>query len=218
MNVVILGPPGAGKGTQAQVLAERLSVTAVSTGDIFRANVEGGTELGRRAKAYLDAGDLVPDSVTVDMVSERLSEPDVASGFLLDGFPRTVVQAERLADMLAERGRRVHHVVELSVAEEELVTRLSQRRVLVQGQWVQRDDDRAETVRHRLEVYRLQTAPVSRFYASHGLLAQVDACGDVAAVTSRILEVLTARRLGHDHRSATEQLSPLSVTARVRES
>jgi adenylate kinase len=210
MNAVILGPPGAGKGTQAQVLAQRLSVTAISTGDIFRANVEGQTELGRRASAYLDAGDLVPDSITVDMVSERLSEPDVASGFLLDGFPRTVAQAEQLEGILAERGRRVHHVIELSVVEEELIRRLSERRVLVRGEWVQRADDRAETVRHRLEVYRRQTAPVSRFYAHRELLALVDACGEVEAVTSRILDGLAGRRLDQQGPSVTEPCPTLT--------
>ena len=168
VRVVLLGPPGAGKGTQAQIIAERLGVPAISTGDIFRANVSGQTELGQQAKTYMDAGDLVPDEITVAMVKDRLAEPDAKAGFLLDGFPRTISQAEQLRSSLADLGQELRRVLELVVDEEELVRRLSGRRMLVDGQMVQRDDDKPETVRHRLEVYREQTAPLSGFYESEG--------------------------------------------------
>jgi adenylate kinase len=190
VRVVLLGPPGAGKGTQAQVIAKELSVPAISTGDIFRANVSGQTELGQQAKVYMDAGDLVPDEITVAMVSARLAEPDAVDGFLLDGFPRTIAQAEQLRDSLAERGQHLDRVLELVVDEDELVRRLSGRRMLVDGEWVQREDDRAETVRHRLEVYRAQTAPLSGWYDSEGQLARIDAIGEVDEVTDRALRAL----------------------------
>ena len=192
MRVVLLGPPGAGKGTQAQIIAARLNVPAISTGDIFRANVSGHTELGQQAKAYMDAGDLVPDEITVAMVSDRLAEPDAKAGFLLDGFPRTIAQAEQLRDSLAEMGHSLDRCLELVVDEDELVRRLSGRRMLVDGAWVQRDDDKPETVRHRLEVYREQTAPLSGFYERAGLLARIDAIGEIDEVTRRALEALGA--------------------------
>ena len=179
MRVVLLGPPGAGKGTQAQFIAGRLSVPAISTGDIFRANVSGQTELGQKAKVFMDAGDLVPDEITVAMVKDRLAEPDAKAGFLLDGFPRTIAQAEQLAASLGDLGHGLDRVLELVVEEDELVRRLSGRRMLVDGQMVQRDDDKPETVRHRLEVYREQTAPLSGFYEREGLLARIDAIGAV---------------------------------------
>ena len=190
MRVVLLGPPGAGKGTQAQIIAERLGIPAISTGDIFRANVSGQTELGTQAKVYMDAGDLVPDEITVAMVSDRLAEPDAKAGFLLDGFPRTIPQAEQLRASLGERNEALDRVLELVVDEEELVRRLSGRRMLVDGEWVQRDDDKPETVRHRLEVYREQTAPLSGFYESEGLLSQIDAIGEIEEVTARALAAL----------------------------
>jgi adenylate kinase len=165
-------------------------VPAISTGDIFRANVSGQTELGTKAKVYMDAGDLVPDAITVAMVSERLAEPDAKAGFLLDGFPRTISQAEQLRASLAELGQQLDRVLELVVDEEELVRRLSGRRMLVDGEWVQRDDDKPETVRHRLEVYREQTAPLSGFYESEGLLARIDAIGEIEEVTARALAAL----------------------------
>jgi adenylate kinase len=192
VRVVLLGPPGAGKGTQAQVIAGRLGVPAISTGDIFRANVSGQTELGRQAKAFMDAGDLVPDAITVAMVSDRLAEPDAKVGFLLDGFPRTIAQAEKLRDTLAEMGHALDRCLELVVEEEELVRRLSSRRLLVDGEWVQRDDDKPDTVRHRLEVYREQTAPLSGFYEAAGLLTRIDAIGEVDEVTRRALQALGA--------------------------
>ncbi len=187
MRVVLLGPPGAGKGTQAQIIAGRFGVPAISTGDIFRANVSGQTELGRKAKTYMDAGDLVPDEITVAMVKDRLAEPDAESGFLLDGFPRTISQAEQLRSSLVDLGHALDCVLELVVAEEELVRRLSGRRMLVDGQMVQRDDDKPETVRRRLQVYREQTAPLSGFYEDEGLLARINAIGEVDEVTARAL-------------------------------
>ena len=192
MRVVLLGPPGAGKGTQAQIIAGRLGVPAISTGEIFRANVSGQTELGQQAKAYMDAGDLVPDEITVAMVSDRLAEPDAKAGFLLDGFPRNIPQAERLQESLAEMGHVLDRCLELVVDEDELVRRLSGRRMLVDGEWVQRDDDKPETVRHRLEVYREQTAPLAGFYEQAGLLSRVDAIGEIDQVTGRALRALGA--------------------------
>jgi adenylate kinase len=193
VRVVLLGPPGAGKGTQAQIIAGNLGVPAISTGDIFRANVSGQTELGRKAKAYMDAGDLVPDEITVAMVKDRLAEPDAKGGFLLDGFPRTIAQAEQLRSSLQELCHGLDCVLELVVEEEELVRRLSGRRMLVDGQWVQRDDDKPETVRHRLRVYREQTAPLSGWYEDEGLLTRIDAIGAVEEVTDRAMAALEAR-------------------------
>jgi adenylate kinase len=190
VRVVLLGPPGAGKGTQAQIVAGRLGVPAISTGDIFRANVSGQTDLGKQAKEYMDAGDLAPDEITVAMVRDRLDEPDAKAGFLLDGFPRTIAQAEMLRDSLAEQQLRLDRVLELVVDEEELVRRLSGRRMLVDGKCVQRDDDKPETVRHRLEVHREQTAPLSGWYEQQGLLSRIDAIGAIEEVTERLLAAL----------------------------
>ncbi|RCV55541.1 adenylate kinase [Marinitenerispora sediminis] len=215
MRAVLVGPPGAGKGTQAQILASELSIPKVSTGDIFRANVSGGTELGNLAKSYMDRGDLVPDEVTNAMVRDRLAEPDAREGFLLDGFPRNVAQAEWLNKMLDDSGRALDVVLELKVDEEEVVKRLSGRRTcrgcghvqhvaydppkregvcdVCGGELFQRDDDREETIRHRLDVYREQTEPLVSFYANEGLLTAIEATGAVDEVTRRALEVLRAR-------------------------
>jgi adenylate kinase len=190
VRIVLLGPPGAGKGTQAQIIAGELGVPAISTGDIFRANVSGQTELGLKAKVYMDAGDLVPDEVTVAMVKDRLAEPDAKVGYLLDGFPRTIAQGEQLRGSLEDLGQHLDRVLELVVEEEELVRRLSGRRMLVNGEWVQRDDDKPETVRHRLEVYREQTAPLSGFYETEGLLSRIDAIGTIEEVTARVMAAL----------------------------
>jgi adenylate kinase len=190
VRVVLLGPPGAGKGTQAQIIAGRLEAPAISTGDIFRANVSGQTELGQKAKAYMDAGDLVPDEITVAMVRDRLAEDDAREGFLLDGFPRTIAQAEQLRDSLADLGQKLDRVLELVVDQDELVRRLSGRRMLVDGKMVQRDDDKPETVRHRLEVHREQTAPLSGWYDDQGLLTRIDAMGSIEEVTERALKAL----------------------------
>jgi adenylate kinase len=190
MRVVLLGAPGSGKGTQAAILAETMGVPAVSTGELFRAHVDNGTPLGRTVATFAAAGDLVPDDITVAMVVERLAQPDCRGGYLLDGFPRTIGQAERLRDELAARGAHLDAVVELAVDEGELVRRMAERRILVDGAWVVRDDDRPETVRHRLEVYHQLTAPLVDFYATAGLLRRVDADGDVGVVAARVLAAL----------------------------
>ncbi len=212
MRLVLVGPPGAGKGTQAQFIASHLAIPKVSTGDIFRYNVSGGTELGRQAKAYMNLGDLVPDEVTVAMVASRLQEEDALSGFLLDGFPRNLPQAETLKKLLADWGLRLDLVLELVVDHDEVIRRLSGRRTcrkcgrvwhiafdppLVSGkcdecggELFQRDDDREETIRHRLEVYQQQTQPLISYYADEGILLGIDATGPVEDVTERALLAL----------------------------
>jgi adenylate kinase len=207
MRLVLVGPPGAGKGTQAQFVAAHLAVVQISTGDIFRANVSQGTPLGKQAKEYMDAGDLVPDEVTVGMVRERLAESDAGGGFLLDGFPRTVPQAARLDEILRDLGAALDVVLELVVDDGEVIRRLSGRRTCRNcghiwhvdfdppsmegtcdncgGELFQRDDDQAETIRHRLEVYYEQTAPLVGYYAEQGILVGIDAMGPVDDVTER---------------------------------
>lgn len=208
MRIVLVGPPGAGKGTQAQFIASHLSVPKISTGDIFRANVSGGTELGRQAKQFMDRGDLVPDEITIAMVRDRLTQDDAADGFLLDGFPRNVPQAETLKKILAEWDTRLDIVLELVVDEDEVVRRLSGRRTCDRcgriwhvdfddkqddicdecgGHLFQRDDDKEEVVMHRLEVYRHDTAPLVQFYADENILVGIDATGPVEEVTQRAL-------------------------------
>ena len=187
MRIVLMGPPGAGKGTQAVVLAQRLGVPHVSTGDIFRANVAGGTPLGIEAKKYMDAGDYVPDSVTNDMVRDRLGQDDASNGFLLDGYPRTVAQVDELAAILADHGVALDHVVELTVDVDEVVGRLL-KRAADQG----RSDDTEDVMRHRLDVYFDQTAPLIAAYEAQGLLTRVDGMGAVDEVTARVLGAIGA--------------------------
>jgi adenylate kinase len=187
MRLVLLGPPGAGKGTQAKVVSQRLGIPAVSTGDIFRRNVAGGTPLGREAQTYMDRGDYVPDSVTNAMVRDRLAEPDAAAGFLLDGYPRTAAQVDELDSMLAAAGTKLDGVLELTVDFDEVAARLL-RRAQVQG----RTDDDEAVVRRRLEVYSEETAPLAQIYADRGLLVRVDGLGDVEDVTTRVLAALGA--------------------------
>jgi len=185
MRLVFLGPPGAGKGTQAKRVAERLSIPAISTGDIFRSNVGSGTELGLLAKQYMDKGEYVPDSVTNDMVRARLAEPDTANGFLLDGYPRTTAQLEVLDAILAELGRPLDAALELTVDADEVVQRLL-RRAQIEG----RADDTEDVIRRRMQVYTEQTAPLTHVYAEHGLLRRVDGMGGMDEVTDRIVKAL----------------------------
>lgn len=217
MRLVLVGPPGAGKGTQAQFIAEHAAIPKISTGDIFRANVSRGTPLGLQAKAYMDRGDLVPDDVTIEMVKMRLREPDAADGFLLDGFPRTVPQAEVLDDVLRESGTKVDVVLELVVDDDEVIRRLSGRRTcrgcnhiwhvdfdppavpgvcdIDGGELYQRDDDKAETIANRLAVYAASTAPLVSYYASRGVLIGIDATGPVDDVTARAIDALRSQHL-----------------------
>jgi adenylate kinase len=192
MRIVLLGPPGAGKGTQAIRLAQHFACPHVSTGDIFRANVVEGTALGLTAKGYMDRGDLVPDEVVIAMVMERLSAPDCEPGFLLDGFPRTVAQAEALDRRLAAMDSPLHAVLCFEVGDDELFRRLAGR-----AAELGRSDDGEETIRHRLEVYATRTRPLVDYYMHRRLLSVVDAIGHVEEITERILEMLrvTGRRL-----------------------
>ncbi|MEE6273830.1 adenylate kinase [Georgenia sp. MJ206] len=184
-RLVLLGPPGAGKGTQAARLSERLGVPAISTGDIFRSNVAGQTELGRRAQRYMDAGEYVPDEVTNDMVRARLAEPDASDGFLLDGYPRTQDQVRELDAMLSAHGHDLDAVVELTADTDAVVERLL-KRAAEQG----RADDTDVVIRRRLEVYREQTEPLAGAYEERGLLVRVDGMGEMDAVTERLLAAL----------------------------
>lgn len=185
MRIVFMGPPGAGKGTQAALLAAQLGVPHISTGDIFRANVAQGTELGKEAQRYMDAGEYVPDTITNGMVRDRLTHDDCRPGFLLDGYPRTVEQVSELDAMLRPASQALDVVVELTVDIDEVVTRLV-KRAQEQG----RTDDSEEVIRRRLEVYAEQTEPLLRTYADRGLLVQVDGMGEVESVTSRLLAVV----------------------------
>lgn len=187
-RIVLLGPPGAGKGTQAVRLAARLGVPAISTGDIFRTNVSEGTDLGRLAQEYMNAGSLVPDEVTNAMVRHRLAEADAIGGFLLDGYPRNVAQAGELADTLNATGVALDAVVEITADVDEVVTRLLHR-AEIEG----RADDTEPVIRHRMTVYREQTAPLAAFYQVRGILVQVDGMGSVDEVTDRLVGALAAR-------------------------
>lgn len=212
MIVVLLGPPGAGKGTQALGLARKLGLAHVASGDLFREALAAATPLGRQAQAYMERGELVPDDLTVRMVLERMAQPDCQAGVVLDGFPRTVSQAEALDQALAAQGKQVDAVLLLAVPDEVVLERLTGRRICrncqapyhivfnppaVEGRCdrcggplYQRDDDREETVRRRLAVYQQQTAPLASYYRERGLLREVDGRGDVEAVAERLLQAL----------------------------
>jgi adenylate kinase len=214
VRAILIGPPGAGKGTQAEFIAAHFGIPKISTGDIFRSNVSGGTDLGKLAKKYMDAGDLVPDEVTNAMVRDRLGEPDASKGFLLDGFPRTVQQAYELDGILSDLGTQLDAVLELDVDDDEVVRRLSGRRTckkcghiwhvefdapleggicdICGGELYHRDDDYPETVRHRLDVYTSQTEPLVAFYLTRDQLTRVNALGDVEDVTERSIAALGA--------------------------
>lgn len=212
MRIILLGPPGAGKGTQAKLLIERLQVPQISTGDMLRAAVKDGTPLGRQAKAFMDRGALVPDDVIIGLVRERLQAPDSARGYILDGFPRTVAQAEALEKTLEDLRLSLDHVLCLDVPSEDLVVRIAGRRTCRQcgamshvrfsptkregvcdacgGETYQRDDDREETVRRRLTVYAEQTAPLVRFYEGRGLLRRIAGTGEIGEIFARMVQSL----------------------------
>ncbi|GGR83898.1 adenylate kinase [Micromonospora fulviviridis] len=212
MRLVLVGPPGAGKGTQAEFIAAHLSVPKISTGDIFRANVSQGTPLGVEAKRYMDAGKLVPDEVTINMVRDRLAEPDAGEGFLLDGFPRTTPQAAALDKLLADLGTALDLVLELVVDDDEVIRRLSGRRTCrgcgkiwhvefdattregvcdrCGAELFQRDDDKPETIAARLREYAEKTAPLVDYYGAQGKLVGIDATGPVEDVTVRAIDAL----------------------------
>ena len=189
-RLLLIGTPGAGKGTQAQRLSETFGIPAISTGDIFRHNVKNETELGKLAKAYMDRGEYVPDSLTNDLVRDRLLQADAADGFLLDGYPRTADQVAELDDILAEKSQHLDAVVILSADVDEVVRRLLNR-AIEQG----RADDTEDVIRHRLEVYEEQTAPLISVYAARDLVITVDGLGEVSDVTDRIVDALNKRSL-----------------------
>ena len=217
MRAVLVGPPGAGKGTQAQFIASQLAIPKISTGDIFRYNVSTGTELGRQAKAYMDRGDLVPDEVTIAMVTDRLTDEDTQAGFLLDGFPRNVPQAETLKKMLLSWDTKLDVVLELVVDDDEVVRRLSGRRTCRRcgriwhmsfdpptvagvcddcgGELFQRDDDREETIRHRLDVYHAQTETLIDHYDRAGLLRRFDGMRNAEEVHAHVRATVATLRL-----------------------
>jgi adenylate kinase len=187
----MLGPPGAGKGTQAVELAKRFDCADISTGEIFRGHVARGTPLGRTAREYIDRGDLVPDEVVIAMVMERLAEPDGDNGFVLDGFPRTVAQAEALDRRLAGQHAPLDAALAFEITEEELLKRLKGR-----AEQLHRSDDSEHTIRHRLEVFAIKTKPLIDYYRHRGLLVPVDAIGEVKEVAQRILDDLEALKVG----------------------
>ncbi|WP_371481046.1 adenylate kinase [Kitasatospora sp. NBC_00315] len=213
MRIVLVGPPGAGKGTQAHLLAKTLSIPHISTGDLFRANIGQRTQLGLEAKGYMDAGHLVPDEVTIGMAKDRMAQSDAAGGFLLDGFPRNLVQAKALDEILAEWGIALDGVLDLEVPEDEVVKRIAGRRLCRNdgghvfhvdynppavadvcdecgGELYQRSDDTEDKVRTRLEVYHTETEPIIDYYAQQGLVATIPALGKVDEVTQRAIEAL----------------------------
>lgn len=186
-RMLIIGPPGSGKGTQADRISERLGVVAISTGSIFRANVKGETPLGIEAKKYMDNGDFVPDSVTNKMVRDRLSESDIENGFLLDGYPRTTAQVDYLDEILAKGEEKLDVVLQLTAYDEELVHRLLRR-----AKETDRSDDNEAVIRHRLDLYHEQTEAVVAKYAELGILTHVDGIGPIDEVTDRVLQAIKA--------------------------
>lgn len=213
MRIVLVGPPGAGKGTQAAFLAKNLLIPHISTGDLFRANISKQTDLGKLAKSYMDAGNLVPDEVTIAMAKDRMEQSDAVNGFLLDGFPRNVSQAEALDEMLKAESMKLDAVLDLEVPEDEVVKRIAGRRIcrndsahvfhvtyqppkaagvcdVCGGELYQRDDDSEETVRKRLEVYHTQTEPIIDYYKAQGLVVTISALGKVEDVTGKAMAAL----------------------------
>lgn len=214
MKIIMLGAPGAGKGTQAKKIADKYQIPHISTGDIFRANIKDGTELGKKAKAYMDQGMLVPDELTLELIMDRFQNPDCANGYVLDGFPRTIPQAEALTKALEEKGEKIDFAVNVKVPDENIVKRMSGRRAClacgatyhivhiptkVEGicdrcgeKLVLRDDDKPETVQKRLDVYHSQTQPLIEYYTQQGILAEVDGTQEMEDVFSSIVKILGA--------------------------
>ena len=212
MNIILLGPPGAGKGTQAARIIEKYNVPHISTGDIFRENIKEGTPLGQKAQEYMNKGELVPDSLVIEIATDRLTKDDCKEGFLLDGFPRTVEQAEALDKFLADAGKKVDHVLDMDVAPEILMERLTGRRVCKScgatyhvtnippkvegvcdscgGQLYQRDDDTAETVGNRIEVYNAQTKPLIEYYEKAGNISHLDGSASLEDLFAEIVKIL----------------------------
>ncbi len=215
MNLIMLGPPGAGKGTQAAMLAERLGIPHVASGDLFREALQAETELGLMAKSYMDRGELVPDEVTIAMIRERLLKPDCGNGVILDGFPRTIEQAEALKELLAEQGKMIDAALFIDASEDELVRRLSSRWTcrncqaiynlisnppkqegkceVCGGELCQRSDDTPQTVRNRIRIYWEQTSPLTNYYRDEGLLITIESEGGIERVQEKILEALQVR-------------------------
>jgi adenylate kinase len=214
MKIIMLGAPGAGKGTQAKKIADKYQIPHISTGDIFRANIKEGTELGKKAKTFMDAGKLVPDELTIDLLMDRISRPDCANGYVLDGFPRTIPQAESLETALEKRGEKIDYAINVEVPDENIIRRMGGRRAClncgatyhvvyiptkVEGicdrcgsELVLRDDDKPETVKKRLDVYHEQTQPLIEFYSQRGVLVNVDGTRDMEVVFADIVEILGA--------------------------
>ncbi len=214
MKIIMLGAPGAGKGTQAKKIAEKYQIPHISTGDIFRANIKNGTELGKKAKTYMDQGLLVPDELVVDLVVDRVGQEDCTKGYVLDGFPRTIPQAEALDKALAELGQKMDFAVDVEVPDENIINRMSGRRACVGcgatyhlvyaptkmenvcdncgGELVLRDDDKPETVKKRLDVYHEQTQPLIEYYTNSGILKTVDGTADIGDVFAEIVGILGA--------------------------
>ncbi|MBQ5441465.1 MAG: adenylate kinase [Firmicutes bacterium] len=212
LRTILLGPPGAGKGTQAVKIVEKYGIPHISTGDIFRENIKNGTELGKKAQEYMNRGELVPDDLVIDLATSRLLEPDCENGFLLDGFPRTVYQAEKLDEFLTAHDSKIDVVLDIAVAKEELITRLTGRRVckvcgasfhivnvppkqegvcdFCSGELIQRADDNLETVTNRIDVYEAQTMPLIDYYEKAGNIAHVDGTGSLEEVFSDIVKAI----------------------------
>ena len=212
MKIIMLGAPGAGKGTQAKKIAEKYSIPHISTGDIFRANIKNGTELGKKAKTYMDQGLLVPDELVVDLVVDRVAQDDAKNGYVLDGFPRTIPQAKALDEALAKLGEKVDYAINVQVPDENIIRRMSGRRACVScgatyhlvhippkkdgicdtcgSELILRDDDKPETVKKRLDVYHEQTQPLIDYYKESGILKEVDGTVDMADVFAAIVEIL----------------------------
>ena len=214
MKIIMLGAPGAGKGTQAMKIAEKYQIPHISTGDIFRANIKEGTELGKKAKSYMDQGQLVPDELTLELIMDRFQNPDCANGYVLDGFPRTIPQAEALTEALAKKGETIDYAINVEVPDENIINRMGGRRAClacgstyhivyaptkVEGicdrcgeKLVLRDDDKPETVKNRLNVYHNQTQPLIDYYSKQGKLAEVDGTQSMEDVFNAIVKILGA--------------------------